>query len=364
MKILHCADIHLDSPMNRLREEDKKQRNSELCSAFAAMIDEGRKKGVEAVIIAGDLFDQSRVSRAASNTVLAAINRNSSMDFYYLKGNHDKNDFLSDDRPLPSNLHLFNDDWTYYELGENILLAGAELNSGNAAALYSSLDLDTQKFNIVTLHGQDSDSSAGDGVEIVSLKDLSNRNIDYLALGHIHGYKAGRLDGRGIYCYPGCLEPRGFDETQDHGYIIIDINEENGRVSYEKCLNPIRLAHEEQMYVTGLFGSAEIIDAARAYLSGRGISYKDYVKLVITGELSFDCEKNNDFIEKQLKNDFFDFSLKDKTKLMVNFEDYRLDESLKGEFVRTVEGDDGLTDEDKAAIIRLGIMALKGEELG
>ena len=44
------------------------------------------------------------------------------------------------------------------------------------------------------------------------------------------------------------------------------------------------------------------------------------------------------------------------------FDDYRRDESLKGEFIRTVEAAENLSDEEKAAIIKLGIGALKGEE--
>ena len=52
---------------------------------------------------------------------------------------------------------------------------------------------------------------------------LKNKNIDYLALGHIHGYKEAPLDGRGKYCYPGCLEGRGFDECGKKGFVLLNI---------------------------------------------------------------------------------------------------------------------------------------------
>jgi exonuclease SbcD len=55
-------------------------------------------------------------------------------------------------------------------------------------------------------------SSSKDKTEVISLKELKNKAIDYLALGHIHSYKMEQLDSRGVYCYPGCLEGRGFDE--------------------------------------------------------------------------------------------------------------------------------------------------------
>ena len=43
-------------------------------------------------------------------------------------------------------------------------------------------------------------------------------------------------------------------------------------------------------------------------------------------------------------------------------DDYLLDQSLKGEFIRTVFGDGTLSDEDKAVIVRYGLRALAGEE--
>ena len=40
-----------------------------------------------------------------------------------------------------------------------------------------------------------------------------------------------------------------------------------------------------------------------------------------------------------------------------------LDESLKGEYVRTIMQDDKLTEEEKAIIIRYGLQAIAGEEV-
>ena len=54
--------------------------------------------------------------------------------------------------------------------------------------------------------------------------------------------------------------------------------------------------------------------------------------------------------------------LADETRLKISIDDYLLDESLKGEYVRTVLGDSSLSDEDKAIIARYGLMALAGEE--
>ena len=60
------------------------------------------------------------------------------------------------------------------------------------------------------------------------------------------------------------------------------------------------------------------------------------------------------------KYDYFETA--DETRLTVDMDDYLLDQSLKGEFIRTVFGDGTLSDEDKAVIVRYGLRALAGEE--
>ena len=53
----------------------------------------------------------------------------------------------------------------------------------------------------------------------------------------------------------------------------------------------------------------------------------------------------------------------DETTLRVDVEDFQYDESLKGEFVRTVLSADEMPQEEKAAVIRLGLQILNNEEV-
>ena len=56
MKIIHCADLHLDSNMtSNLSREQAKQRKAELLATFERMIVYAKDNSVKAVIIAGDL---------------------------------------------------------------------------------------------------------------------------------------------------------------------------------------------------------------------------------------------------------------------------------------------------------------------
>ena len=183
MRIIHCADLHLDSKMNSFLSKEKAvERRNELLITFQNMLKYAVKNGVSAIIIAGDLFDTNHISSKCKNIVMGAIRDYSSINFYYLKGNHDQDDFLFDVETLPDNLYMFDNTWTSYSLtkmqGRNIVLSGVELNKENSNLIYSSLVLDYNNFNIVTLHGQESEHDARDKTEIIGLRLLRNKNIE------------------------------------------------------------------------------------------------------------------------------------------------------------------------------------------
>lgn len=364
MKIIHCADIHLDSPMNRLSTSEKrKERKAELIKAFSNMVDFAVREGAKAIIISGDLFDQSKISATAKNAFIGAVEGNPDIEFYYIQGNHDKSDFLNEIDDVPGNLHLFSDTWTTYELGEKVSVTGVELNKDNASVIYSQLNLDLTHFNIAALHGQKSAAAARDNAPIISIRDLKNKGIDYLALGHIHSYKTEKLDNRGTYCYPGCLEARGFDETEEHGFVVLDINTADRSFTVNKVSDPIRTPRVIPVDISDCMTSAEILDRIEEMLESSAYPPSDMVKIELTGDVDFECEKNLSFLETQLKDRYYDFKIKDLTDFRVDYDKFKLDESLKGEFVRIVEAEEGISPEDKAEIIRIGIRALMGEEV-
>ena len=93
-------------------------------------------------------------------------------------------------------------------------------------------------------------------------------------------------------------------------------------------------------------------------LQKAGCGGESLVKIVLTGELDVECEKDTTYLLSRFRSQFYFVKLEDKTTLRVDEEDYLLDASLKGEFVRMVMGDPGLSEEDKKAIIRCGLQAI------
>ena len=362
MRFLHCADLHLDSKMmSNLTKEQAKERKKELLRTFVRMVDFAKSHSVTAILIAGDMFDSERVTAATRNLVRDVIASNPTIDFLYLKGNHDRDGFVSELEEIPSNLLLFDENWTSYEYN-NVVVTGLELSKANQMVAFPSLVLEKNKFNIVMLHGQVADYLSQGAVETVSLNDLRNKNIDYLALGHVHSLKKERLDERGVYCYPGCLEGRGFDECGEKGFVLLEIDEETLTASYKFVPFAYRNLYELAVDVTDVNTTQEANLRIENAISKTNYSSNSMVKIVLTGNVGVDSEIDCDFLQDSLQGYFYFEKVENATKLSVSYEDYAGNVSLKGEFIRSVLASD-LEENMKAEIIHCGIQALSGEEI-
>jgi len=372
MKIIHVADVHLDSKLNRHLDDGRaKERRDELLLTFQRMVQYGDKEGVEAILIAGDLFDVPKVSATARGAVLSAIQDHPWITFYYLRGNHDAESFLREctdkNGKQPKNLKLFSEDWTSYEQqgsdGTSVVITGAEMNGENKGQLPTSLLLDQSKLNVVMLHGQEVETAGKKDAEVIPLRDYKNQGIDYLALGHVHAPKLEKLDARGVYAYAGCLEGRGFDECGPRGFYLLTVSE--GRIGAEFVPFAKRQVWELPVNAENAMNSADVIAAAREEAQKAGISRGDLVKVILSGETDVEAEFDEGYVAKALEEDFYFVKVVNRTKPKVDYDVYALDASLKGEYVRSVKEAmqaGTLTEEEAAEMIRLGIRLLAGEE--
>lgn len=359
MKIIHCADLHLDSKMEtNFSTEQAKERRYEILATFEGMVKYAIDNDVKVILIAGDMFDTAQnQQKTIKNRVLDMIKKAEQIDFLYLQGNHDKDNFFKEMENKPSNLKLFAKQWTSYRY-ENIVISGIEFSDCENSDIYTSLVLNENDFNIVILHGQIIEYGSSKKTQTIKLNALQNRYIDYLALGHIHEYKEDKLDYRGKYCYSGCLEGRGFDEYGKKGFVLLEINED--QLFTDFISNAKRTFHEVNVDITDIIEADEIIYAIENSL--RDIPASDIVKLTLIGEIEEETEIDESYIVQNFKNKFYFFKFLDKTELKIDYLKYQNDISLKGEFIRKVVTLD-ISDTEKQKIIRMGIRAIVGKEV-
>ena len=355
MKFIHCADVHLDAPMTaHLSVEKAEQRRRELLETFLELVEYAKNSGVRAVLIAGDLFDGMRASATTQDAVFSAMENAHDVDFLCLPGNHDGENVAFTRLRLPQNVVVFGGQWQTVRY-DGVAVSGCALLRSNCESLYEGLQLDPEATNIVMLHGQLATMA---GVDLVDKTRLRGCGVDYLALGHIHSYGCERLDERGVACYSGCLEGRGFDECGQKGFV--ELTCENGVLSAAFVPFARRRLHVVPVDITNVTSVTTML--ALAQQMAADIPCDDLVSFELQGTYSVDANKDLAYLETSLNREFFYARVLDKTELRVDAADFAYDQSLRGAFVRTVLAS-AETDVEKQRIIQCGLRALRGEEV-
>lgn len=351
MKLIHASDIHLSSEFITLDSEQRKIRLNELNSQFAKMVDYAKANDVKAILLAGDVFDNDHPSASIKSYFYSVIKDYPEINFYYLKGNHDIDNIFNENLP---NLFTFNSEkiTTYYL--DNIAISGIEINSDNYSSIYDLINLNDKYFNILLLHGQVANQEKYDAINI---KKIAKKNIDYLALGHIHSFYEGKIeDNGGVYVNPGCLEGRGFDESGQKGFVLLEINNQNINYNFipfskrEIIVRHIDISHVREYYELEKLLKNEIANIDKANI----------VRIILIGEREYDFNYLHDILP-MLKECFFYVEVKDETKIKIDYHEYLLDQSIIGIFVRNVLNETKYNQKEKKDIIDTGIKILKGE---
>lgn len=354
MKIIHCSDLHLDSKNDtNFTPKLAQQRNHEICLSFERMLEFAQKNAVTAILLCGDMFDSSRIRQTTVDFILDLIRRFPQILFFYLRGNHDESLPLNM-QALPKNLKLFSNKWQYYILND-LVIGGIETDPSNAETLYDTLKLDANKTNIIMMHGQIGTESAVDQVNLSLLKE---KNIDYLALGHLHSYQTCKLDYRGSYCYSGCLEGRGFDETGRKGFVLLEINPHSIQARFIDFAS--RNFHKFDFDISNYNKITEILNELRKACND--ISENDFVQISLLGSNKSGSTLDVAFLENALASQFFYVRILDKTRFTdMDSSEYSRN-SLRNEFIKSVNTDSTLTEEEKNSILQIGLSAIHNEE--
>jgi exonuclease SbcD len=111
LRLLHIADAHLDTPFYG-REEALRRKLRDACrQAFSQALEEAIERNVHALLIAGDLFDNDRLSFTTERFLLEAMGRlrEAGIAVFYATGNHDpgRAGYRAHQLGWPDNVYLF-----------------------------------------------------------------------------------------------------------------------------------------------------------------------------------------------------------------------------------------------------------------
>ncbi len=325
LKFIHCADLHLDSPMRGLGTTDPEIAETireASRRAFKRLIDVALEENVEFVVVAGDLFDGDWDVLASGLWTIRELRRLEArrIPVFISLGNHDLQNKTLPKLTWPKNVKIFSakkpetflypddlpqlldgakknkrktsptssaspkntlfsessepDSSLFDDASERVALTGqsfrAQFCPENLAANFPSAT--PNAFNIGVLHTDARGDGAASHYAPTSLETLNAKGYDYWALGHVHRRQTLQTEPAWVG-YPGVLQGRHIREPEPKGFYVVEI--ENGALAeaprfvaadslrwFALELDLTQVASEDELRERFLVAARSIIDEA------------------------------------------------------------------------------------------------------
>ncbi|MBS4769955.1 DNA repair exonuclease [Carnobacteriaceae bacterium zg-ZUI240] len=228
VKVLHIADLHLDTPfksLKRLSETIFQQIQNATRTSLERLIDRAITEKVDAVLIVGDAFNSVqpdvREQMFLHQQLSRLIEANISVVLSF--GNHDyyTGPLLID---VPKGVHVLNEKVSSVELttqsNETLVVSGFSYyrNHIEQVEWQAFPHKKAHTYHIGMLHGQMGEG----GYAPFTIQKLAEFGYDYWALGHIH--QRGIISERPLVAYSGNIQGLHSNEVGDKGGYLVHLN--------------------------------------------------------------------------------------------------------------------------------------------
>jgi DNA repair protein SbcD/Mre11 len=237
-RFVHTADLHLDSPLRTLALRDPGLAaliGSATRGALTRIVDLCLAEAVDALVIAGDLYDGAQTSMKTARFLVQELARleAAGIRVFLIRGNHDAASRITRELILPPGVHVFGP-----RAGTLVIETGAR-----PVALHGISFRDPQApesllgrfpppvagaWNIGLLHSSLGGAAGHDPYAPCSVAELDAMGFDYWALGHIHRREVWR--GRATVVMPGMPQGRDIGEAGAKSVTLVTLGDD-GRVT-------------------------------------------------------------------------------------------------------------------------------------
>lgn len=368
VRILHCADLHFDTPFNELSKDISSASKEELLEVFKSIIDLAIKEEIEVLLIAGDVFDNLTVNKSTLFFISNQLIRIPNVKVFISPGNHDPYNEKSFYNIIkwPSNVYIFKGQLDYKEVEElNLVIWGAGFrNSYENESLLSNIAIDKSKINIMVMHGELESGSTNNEYNPIYLDDIENSNLDYIALGHRHKFSGILKRGITSYAYSGCPQGRGFDEEGEKGVIIGEVYIGGVKLKFLPICK--RKYNNIEIDISDINTYDELVTKILSSVSKDEVK-RDFYKIILKGELREHFSLNEKILKDKLKNEFYYIKIVNNSSIAINLEEISNDYSIKGKFiVKIIEKMNNASEEEKEVLsmaLKIGLQCLSEDEV-
>ena len=364
IRILHGADLHLDSPFQGLSRDQAIARREEQRTLLRRMVELAVERKADVVLLSGDLFDSENTYYETVEQIGAALS-GLPMPVFIAPGNHDP--------------YAPRSAWERIRFGDNVhVFSGEEMACVTLESLglrvwgtaftgryrrppladFFAPERKPGMLDVMVLHGEVGNPASNYGP--INLGELAASGMDYVALGHVHAGSGLCRAGETFYAWPGCPEGRGFDETGEKGVLLVELEPGTCRAEFV----PLGGRRYEVISVD-ITNKEDPLSAVYEALEEN--TREDIYRLILTGET--DETPDMTALRRELEGRFFALELRDETRPRRDIWAGRGQDSLKGLFLSRLytmleEASDEREREKITQAVRWGLRAMEnGEEL-
>ena len=326
IRILHAADLHLDSPFQALSAAKAAVRRGEQRELLSKLSELAAVEQVDMVLLSGDLLDSSSPYTETAQELVRYLG-SIAAPVFITPGNHD---FYSPRSPyarikFPENVCVFkNNRIEAVELPRlKVRVFGAAFTDIESHGLLCGFHAEREPgiTNILCLHAEV--CSGESRYNPITEKEIADSGMDYVALGHTHKASGLRKAGSVYYSWPGCPEGRGFDECGNRYVNIIEL--EDGRCD----LRQLSISGRKYEILKLDISNQDAVTALHDALPDDSV--KDIYRVIFTGET--DTAPDLRRLYANFSELFFELQLKDETRIRRSIWENVGEDTLRGLFL-------------------------------
>ena len=363
IRVLHGADLHLDSPFEGLSESKAALRRQEQRALLGRIAGIVKERAADLVLLAGDLLDTGSAYAETASALCQSL-AEMAVPVFISPGNHD---FYAPSSPwaklqMPENVRVFRENrisGVYLPELDTEVYGAAFLDERCPKLLrdFSPAENPENRLRLLCIHGE---LGSGEGkYNPITERDIASSGMHYVALGHSHTYSGLQKAGNTYYAWPGCAEGRGYDETGEKGVLLTEVRRDGASAEFIPVSG--RQYHRLSVDITG---STDVLSAVLSVLPET--AKRDCFRITLTGETAFAPETER--LRRALEEKVFALRLKDETRPKKDVWAELNADTLRGEFLRRMRQKTEAAQSDTEretlyAALRFGLAAMdKGEE--
>jgi len=358
VRLLHFADLHLDTPFAWARPETarlRRRNRRETLTRILALADAER---VDAILCAGDLFEHERFSADLLEFLRASFGR-TDRRILLAPGNHD---WYSERSPYalvewPANVHVFSGGrFAPVELADGLTLWGAAHRApANTGDLFAGFKPDRGGVHLALAHASERSAlpfqeSGKQPHAPFEAGEIEAAGLAHAFLGHYHVARDAER-----FTYPGNPDPLEFGESPGRGVVLATVGGD-GEVSRERRSVAVSVVHDIEVALDGCEHSDDVHARLETALAGLAGS----VRVTLVGEVGPKVQV--DLRELRTLGGHLDGLLLRSGRLGVGYdlEEIGAQPTVRGQFVRDA-GE--IEDEERRRRVMLtGLRALDGRK--